>query len=259
MGWKSLAVNLSDVAAMGARARWVTLSLALPQADENWISAFMRGFLDLAGAFDVDLIGGDTTQGPLNICVQILGEVPAGQASLRSGARPGDEVWVSGTLGDAALALAHSQGELELQAQELEQVRARLDRPTPRVGLGNALRGSATSAIDISDGLIADAAHLAQRSGMRIVIDWPAVPLSTVAQRCRDRALVQRCALSGGDDYELCFTVAASGHGEIVELAGRLGLPLTRVGRVEPGSGAVAVDAAGQAITLARPGFDHFA
>ena len=246
VGWKSLAVNLSDMAAMGARARWVTLSLAMPQADEGWISAFMRGFLDLANAFDVDLIGGDTTRGPLNICVQILGEVPAGQALLRSGARPGDEVWVSGAVGDAALALAHLRGELQLQPQELDYVRARLDRPTPRVGLGNALRGRASSAIDVSDGLLADAGHLAERSGVRLVIQWPAVPLSPVAQRYRDHPLLQRCALAGGDDYELCFTAASSGHGEIVELAGRLGLALTPIGRVESGSGVAAVDAAGQ-------------
>jgi len=258
VGWKSLAVNLSDMAAMGARARWVTLSLALPQVDEAWISAFMRGFLDLANAFDVDLIGGDTTRGPLNICVQILGEVPAGDALLRSGARPGDEVWVSGAVGDAALALAHLRGELQLQPQELEYVRARLDRPTPRVGLGNALRGRASSAIDISDGLLADAGHLAESSGARLVIEWPAVPLSPVAQRYREHPLMQRCALAGGDDYELCFTAPASSHADIVELAGRLGLALTRVGRVEQGTGVAAVDAAGQALTLQERGFDHF-
>ncbi len=178
----------------------------------------------MPSAFDVDLIGGDTTRGPLNICVQILGEVPAGQALLRSGARPGDEVWVSGTVGDAALALAHLRGELQLQPQELDYVRARLDRPTPRVGLGNALRGRASSAIDISDGLVADAGHLAERSGVRLVIDWPAVPLSPVAQRYRDHPSCSAAPCAGGDDYELCFTAASSGHAEIVELAARLGL-----------------------------------
>jgi thiamine-monophosphate kinase len=258
VGWKCLAVNLSDMAAMGARARWATLSLAMPQADENWISAFMRGFLDLANAFDVDLIGGDTTRGPLNICVQILGEVPPGHALLRSGAHPGDEVWVSGTVGDAALALAHLRGELQLQPQELDYARARLDRPTPRVGLGNALRGRASSAIDVSDGLLADAGHLAERSRVRLIIEWPAVPLSPVAQHYRDHSLLQRCALAGGDDYELCFTAAPSGHAEIAELAARLGLALTPIGRVESGSGVRAVDAAGQPLTLPEHGFDHF-
>jgi len=258
VGWKSLAVNLSDMAAMGAHARWVTLSLAMPQVDEAWIGAFMRGFLDLANAFDVDLIGGDTTRGPLNICVQILGEVPAGQALRRSGACSGDEVWVSGALGDAALALAHSRGELQLQSQELDYVRARLDRPTPRVGLGNTLRGLASSAIDVSDGLLADAGHLAERSGVRLVIQWPAVPLSPVALHYREQPWLQRCALAGGDDYELCFTAAPSRHGEIVELARRLGLALTHIGRVESGSGVTAVDAAGQALALQEHGFDHF-
>jgi thiamine-monophosphate kinase len=258
VGWKSLAVNLSDLAAMGARARWVTLSLALPEADESWIGAFMRGFLELADAFDVDLIGGDTTRGPLNVCVQILGEVPPGQALLRSGAQPGDEVWVSGTVGDAALALAHLRGEIELRTQESDYVRARLDRPTPRIGLGNALRGLASSAIDVSDGLVADAGHLAERSKARLVIEWPAIPLSPAAQRYRDQPLVQRCALTGGDDYELCFTAAASRHGQIVDLAVRLGLPLTRVGRVEPGSGVAVLDGAGQPVAHAERGFDHF-
>jgi thiamine-monophosphate kinase len=258
VGWKSLAVNLSDMAAMGAHARWVTLGLTMPQADEVWIGAFMRGFLDLANAFDVDLIGGDTTRGPLNICVQILGEVPAGQALLRSGACSGDEVWVSGVLGDAALALAHSRGEVQLQPQELDYVRARLDRPTPRVGLGNALRGLISSAIDVSDGLLADAGHLAERSGVRLVIQWLAVPLSPVALRFRDQPWLQRCALAGGDDYELCFTAAPSRHGEIVDLELRLGVVLTCIGRVEPGSGVTAVDAAGQALALRELGFDHF-
>src|SRR5262245_51392940 len=254
VGWKALAVNLSDLAAMGARARWVTLSLALPEPDEGWIGAFMRGFLELADAFDVDLIGGDTTRGPLNICVQIFGEVPPGQALVRSGAQPGDEVWVSGTVGDAALALAHLRGEIELRTQESDYVRARLDRPTPRIGLGNALRGLASSAIDVSDGLVADAGHLAERSRARLVIDWPWVPLSPPAQGCREQALVQRCALAGGDDYELCFTAAASRHGELLDLAARLELALTPIGRVEAGAGVVVLDATGRALALPEQG-----
>ena len=258
VGWKALAVNLSDIAAMGARARWVTLSLALPQPDEGWIGSFMRGFLDLARQFDVDLIGGDTTRGPLNICVQILGETPAGQALRRSGARPGDDVWVSGTVGDAALALAHLRGEFRLEQEELGHVRTRLDRPMPRLALGSGLRGLASSAIDISDGLVADAGHLGECSGVRLVIQWPAVPLSPVAQRYRDHPLLQRCALAGGDDYELCFTAAGSRYGEIRELAGRLDLPLTFVGRVQAGSGVTVLDATGSAISLREQGFDHF-
>jgi len=258
VGWKSLAVNLSDMAAMGARPRWTTLSLALPQVDEPWIGSFMRGFLDLARVFDVDLIGGDTTRGPLNVCVQILGEAPPGQALRRSGARAGDEVWTSGALGDAALALAHLRGDLALEDEALKRVRERLDRPTPRVVLGNALRGLASSAIDVSDGLVADAGHVAERSGVRLVLRWPAVPLSAVGKRLRDEPLMQRCALAGGDDYELCFTVPASRHAEVTGLASRLGLALTPIGTVEPGSGVTLVDAAGRAMALQARGFDHF-
>jgi thiamine-monophosphate kinase len=258
VGWKSLAVNLSDMAAMGARPRWATLSLALPQADEPWIGSFMRGFLDVAGAFDVDLIGGDTTRGPLDICVQILGEVPAGQALRRSGACPGDEVWVSGVLGDAALALAHLQAELVLRGEELDVARQRLDRPTPRVALGNALRGLASSAIDVSDGLLADAGHIAERSAVRLQLSWPAVPLSAAGQRLRDEPVMRRCALAGGDDYELCFTVPALRRTEVIELARRLGLALTPIGTVEPGAGVTLVDAAGHALAIQERGFDHF-
>jgi thiamine-monophosphate kinase len=258
VGWKSLAVNLSDMAAMGAQPRWATLSVALPRADERWIDSFMRGFLDLARKFDVDLIGGDTTRGPLNICVQILGEVPPGQALRRSAACPGDEVWVSGALGDAALALAHLRGELALEGEALERACERLDRPSPRVALGCALRGLASSAIDISDGLLADAGHIAERSGVQLSLHWPEVPLSAVARRIRDESLLQRCALAGGDDYELCFTAPPSRHADVSELAGRLGLPLTLIGTVDQGSGVKLVDATGRALVLQEKGFDHF-
>jgi thiamine-monophosphate kinase len=258
VGWKSLAVNLSDMAAMGAQPRWATLSVALPRADERWIDSFMRGFLDLARKFDVDLIGGGTTRGPLNICVQILGEVPPGQALRRSGACPGDEVWVSGALGDAALALAHLRGELALEGEALERVCERLDRPSPRVALGKALRGLASSAIDVSDGLLADAGHIAERSGVQLTLHWPAVPLSAFARRIRDEPLLQRCALAAGDDYELCFTAPPSRHADVSELAGRLGLPLTLIGTVDQGSGVTLVDATGRALALQEKGFDHF-
>jgi thiamine-monophosphate kinase len=259
VGWKALAVNLSDMAAMGARPRWASLSVALPSADESWIAGFMRGFLDLARQHEVDLIGGDTTRGPLNVCVQILGEAPAGRALRRSGARAGDELWVSGTLGDAALALAHLRGEFELHATDLAYARRRLDRPCARVALGEALRGLATSAIDVSDGLLADAGHVAERSGVRLLIRWPDVPMSSVAQRYRTYPLVQRCVLAGGDDYELCFTASPAHRGELIELGARLELALTPIGSVEPGSGAVVVDVDGRPLALAERGFDHFA
>jgi len=259
VGYKALAVNLSDMAAMGAVPRWATLSLALPAADEVWIEAFARGFLDLAKAFDVDLIGGDTTRGPLNICVQIMGEAPAGKALRRSGARPGDDVWVSGSLGDAALALAHLRGEAQLYPAQREAVLARLDRPQPRVALGQALVGIASSAIDVSDGLVADLGHIAQRSGVKAVIESARLPLSAALQSGREPALVQRCALSGGDDYELCFTADPARRADLLDVESRLGLQLTRVGHVEPGAGVVVLDASGTTMEIERAGFDHFA
>lgn len=258
VGHKALAVNLSDLAAMGAVPRWATLSLALPGADQAWLESFARGFLDLAKAYDVDLIGGDTTRGPLTICVQIMGEVPAGKALRRSGAHPGDDVWVSGTLGDAALALACLQGEVQLQPLHLDAVLARLDRPQPRVALGQGLLDVATSAIDVSDGLAADLGHIAQRSGIRAVIEWQRVPQSSPLQGCGDSALVQRCVLGGGDDYELCFTAGPARRAAVLDMGAHLGLPVTRIGRVEPGAGVVVLDASGAQLEIERAGFDHF-
>jgi thiamine-monophosphate kinase len=258
VGYKSLAVNLSDMAAMGAAPRWATLSLALPAADEAWLDAFARGFLDLAQLYDVDLIGGDTTRGPLNICVQILGEAPAGKALRRAGARLGDDVWVSGALGDAAAALAHRRGELELRGADLATALDRLQRPQPRVALGQALIGMASSAIDVSDGLVADLGHIAERSGASGVIEWMRVPVSSALDQRRDEPLAQRCALAGGDDYELCFTAAPALRGGLDQLAARLGLPLTRIGRMEAGRGVVVLGASGAPLDLGDGGFDHF-
>jgi thiamine-monophosphate kinase len=258
VGYKCLAVNLSDIAAMGARPRWVTLSIALPFADESWIEPFSRGFLDLAREHDVDLIGGDTTRGPLTVCVQILGEVPAGEALRRDGAITGDEVWVSGTVGDAAIALAHLRGEFKLQSGELDYVLGRLDRPSARVALGQALRGMAHSAIDISDGLVADVGHIAERSRVHVALDWDAVPLSSTGQRHRSQPLIRDCALAGGDDYELCFTAPRDRHAALMALSSALGVPLTPIGRVEEGAGVTVLDAFARAIVLERSGFDHF-
>jgi thiamine-monophosphate kinase len=258
IGHKSLAVNLSDMAAMGATPRWATLALALPHAEEAWIARFADGFLDLARSFGVDLIGGDTTRGPLNICVQILGEVPAGQALRRGGARPGDEVWISGTLGDAALALAQRRGELSLPAAARDAALLRLDRPEPRVALGTALLGIASAAIDVSDGLVADLGHLARASGVRAVIGWEAVPLSAGGLPLRAHPSVQRCALSGGDDYELCFTAPASARRRIEAIADALALRVTHIGRVEAGSAVAVLDASGREMHLEQGGFDHF-
>ncbi len=258
IGHKSLAVNLSDMAAMGAVPRWATLSIALPAADETWIAEFATGFLDLARKHGVDLVGGDTTRGPLNICVQIMGEVPAARALRRSGARVGDDVWVSGTLGDAALGLACLRGETELPDAERRVCLERLERPQPRLDLGVALPGLAHSAIDVSDGLVADLGHVAEASRVRAVIEWQAIPLSSAGERRRDEPLVQESALAGGDDYELCFTAPAGRREALASLGERLGLRLSRIGRIEAGSGVMVMDGDGRPLTLRHAGFDHF-
>lgn len=258
VGHKSLAVNLSDMAAMGATPRWATLSIALPSIDEAWVAAFARGFLSLAAQHDVDLIGGDTTRGPLNLCVQIMGEVPEGVALRRDSARVGDLVWVSGCLGEAALALANRLEAYALPPSLRARAGARLDTPQPRVALGHALRGVASAAIDVSDGLVADVGHIAERSGVRAVIDWPAVPIAPELGSQRDVHEIRACALAGGDDYELCFTTAPAQRDRVREIARTLDLPVSEVGRIEAGSGVRVVDADGSELALPRAGFDHF-
>jgi thiamine-monophosphate kinase len=250
LGHKSLAVNLSDMAAMGAAPRWATLGIALPRADEAWLAEFAAGLFALAERFGVDLIGGDTTRGPLNICIGIVGEVPPGQALLRSGARAGDDVWVSGELGGAALALEHPEFPPALE---------RLERPEPRVALGIALRGLASAAIDVSDGFAQDLGHILERSGCGARVGYARLPKAAQFAALGDAALERRCVLSGGDDYELAFTAAPARRAGIEALSQRLELPLARVGSIVPGAPALAVlDAQGRPITLER-GFDHFA
>ena len=258
VGHKSLAVNLSDMAAMGALPRWVTLSLALPDADERWVGAFMSGFLELAARHDVDLIGGDTTRGPLTISVQIMGEVEVGAALRRDAAEPGDDLWVSGTVGDAALALAARGGEITLSPAQRAFADARLDRPTPRVALGRALVGKARACIDVSDGLVADVGHIAERSGVRAVIDWSRVPLSAAASALRSEPVMRRAALSGGDDYELAFTAVPGARAAIEAAGARTGVGVTRIGQIEAGEGVQVQDGSGRAVELEEAGFDHF-
>lgn len=262
LGHKALAVNLSDMAAMGATPRWVTLSLALPRADTTWLQAFTAGFMQLARQYGVDLIGGDTTRGPLTICVQIMGEVPSGKALRRDGARAGDDVWVSGNLGDAALALAARSGRLRLAAREFAAVSRRLDLPLPRIELGEALRATARSAIDISDGLLADLGHICERSRVGAVIELAHVPRSTIMERYVDRAAGRAALLSGGDDYELCFTAPRSRRSAVERIARRSGLKVTRIGRIitaRRGTGAVAIIGKdGKPVVVRHPGFDHF-
>ncbi len=262
LGHKALAVNLSDLAAMGAFPRWATLALALPRADTRWLAAFSRGFMTLARRFDVDLIGGDTTRGPLNICVQIMGEVPRGTALLRSGARAGDDIWVSGVLGDAALALAALKRRIRLRPAELARCAAKLHRPQPRIALGLALRGVAHSAIDISDGLLADLEHILERSAVAAEIELVALPASSILRRYLDRVAACSALLAGGDDYELCFTASRQARERIARIGQRARIALTRIGRIHAparGTPRLVVRAAdGTALRPVRGGYDHF-
>ena len=235
LGHKALAVNLSDMAAMGATPRWALLAGALPDADPQWLKGFARGFFALAAVHGVDLVGGDTTRGPLNLCVTLLGEVPAGKALLRSGALAGDSIWLSGALGDASLALAHHAGRVVLSADEAAACWNALLRPAPRVALGIQLRGLASAAIDVSDGLVGDLGHVLEASKVGAVLELAAIPRSKALDRqlassARDIAL--QCLLAGGDDYELCFTAAPSHDPRVVALATQLGLGLRRVGTI---------------------------
>lgn len=258
LGHKTLAVNLSDMAAMGAIPRWATLALALPSADEAWLAQFSAGFFALAQQYGVELVGGDTTRGPLNLCVTIFGEVPAQQALRRSGAQTGDEVWVSGSLGDAALALAHLQKRVALPEAEFAACAAALREPQPRVALGLALRGIASSAINISDGLLADLGHILEASQLGAQLDFGALPVSPVVRGYLQQPLGTQCVLCGGDDYELCFTAAAAKHGEILRLAARLELPLTCIGKIVAGRDCLVHDAYGNPVTAEACGYDHF-
>jgi thiamine-monophosphate kinase len=259
LGHKALAVNLSDMAAMGATPRWATLALALPEANEAWLEPFARGFLQLAKRYRVDLIGGDTTRGPLTLCVQIMGEVPAGAALRRNGAKPGDEIWVSGQLGDAALVLAHLDHSIVLDPHEVATYAPRLHEPEPRVALGRALLGVAHSCIDISDGLAADLGHILERSHVAGVVEIARVPRSRLVDRKLPTTVALKAMLAGGDDYELCFTAAPSARERIAAIARDCALPLTRIGSVSDGAGLVVRDERGVPLSLLPHAYDHFA
>ncbi len=258
LGHKALAVNLSDLAACGAEPLAFTLALALPRADDAFLAPLARGMLALADAQGIELVGGDTTAGPLNLCITVFGQVPAGQALLRSGAAAGDDLWVSGQLGDARLALEVFRGSLFLPGEAFETVRRAMELPQPRVALGLALRGLASSAIDLSDGLVGDLGHLLQRSGVGAVVQVDELPRSaTLAAQPVD--VQQQCLLAGGDDYELLFT-APPRHCEAVRAAGaRAGVEVTRIGSIEPGRALQLLDRTGAPLAGRFSGFDHFA
>ncbi|QYF95712.1 thiamine-phosphate kinase [Massilia sp. PAMC28688] len=260
LGHKSLAVNLSDLAAMGARPLGFTLALALPAADPVWLEAFASGLFALADEFDCELIGGDTTKGPLTICITVFGELAPGQALRRDAALAGDDIWISGALGDARLALAHYWNEHRLSDAALAQAAPRMHAPTPRVALGQALAQGqlARAAIDISDGLAGDLRHILGASGLGATLDADALPAGPVLAQ-QDSDLRRRFCVAGGDDYELCFTAAPAQRAAVQEAGLRTGTAVTRVGRMETARGLRLVDSAGKALTLKVAGFDHFA
>jgi len=262
LGHKTLAVNLSDLAAMGATPRFALLAGALPERDDAWLEAFMRGFRALGERFGVELIGGDTTRGPRNLCVTIIGEAPAGTAILRSGARIGDDVYVSGTLGDAALAVAALQGSITLPDVDLAVVRDRLECPEPRVELGLHLRCVATAALDVSDGLTGDLQHILDRSGAGATIELCALPRSEALQRSLEgdaHDVAQACLLAGGDDYELCFTASRERRDDIDAIANDIALPLARIGVIEQAPGLRVRGPEGDLLPSVPHAFDHFA
>ena len=270
LGHKALAVNLSDLAACGARPLAFTLALALPEARSDWLEPFSRGLLDLADTHGCELIGGDTTQGPLNICITVFGEVPAGQALLRSGAQPGDDIYVSGSLGDAYLALQAMLGHITLPPTLLAATRQRMEQPTPRVALGLALRAVASAAADVSDGLLGDLGHILKQSSVGATVDTSvamhllaayADPAGVNGQFDQEQwmALALRCVLAGGDDYELVFTAPESQRKAVAAAALQGDVPVTRLGRVDAAPGLRLVNAHGAAVENRFASFDHFA
>ena len=259
LGHKALAVNLSDLAACGAKPLAFTLALAMPQADEAWLEGFSRGLFALADEHDCELVGGDTTRGPLNICITAFGEVPQGEALLRSGARAGDDLYVSGALGDARLALEVFRGTLSLPPEACEFARARMEQPTPRIALGQALRRIASAAIDVSDGLLGDLGHVLRQSGVGASIDTAVARGLMQSAAALDDERKLEYVLAGGDDYELAFTAAAAQRDAVREAAGQARTRVTRIGRIEAQPGLRLLDAQGQPVARHYSSFDHFA
>ena len=255
IGWKALAVNLSDLAAMGALPAWCTLSLSLPDANPDFVDGFLDGFLALARLHDVALIGGDTTRGPLSVCVTAHGLVEPGTALRRDGARIGDDVWVSGTLGDAAGALAQWTSGIDGETLLL----SRLDRPTPRVALGRALRGIAHACIDVSDGLLADLGHVCTASGVAARVEVDRLPASESLRAAFGIDARRALQAAGGDDYELCFTAPAGASDGVLRAAASADVFVSRIGGIVQGVGVGAFDAAGIAWSAPVAGWRHFA
>jgi thiamine-monophosphate kinase len=258
IGYKSLAVNLSDLAAMGAEPAWFTLDLSLPRVDPSWLEAFTCGLFELAARHRVQLVGGDTVRGPLAVAIQLCGFVPAGTALRRTGACAGDCVYVTGTLGDAALALLQRQGELTFSSAEREQLQHRLDYPEPRLAIGTALRAVATSCIDVSDGLLADLGHVLEASAVGARIALERIPFSKVYRQHRERLGGWDLALTNGDDYELCFTVPRARQTELESLLSGCDCEVSYVGDIEAEAGLRIVDVGGELYAPMTHGYEHF-
>lgn len=257
IGWKSMAVNISDMAAMGALPKWATLAIALPALNASWLAEFSRGLFACADCFNVALIGGDTTRGPLTISVQIMGEVPIGNALCRSGAQAGEDIWVSGHLGNAALGLKYLQQQLVLDSAVAECCLNALHRPIPRVALGSALHNLATSCIDVSDGLLADLGHILKASGLGAQLELDTIACHAYVREHLDNPMLQQCMLAGGDDYELAFTAPASERQSIYQLGQQLNLPLSLIGKTT-GNPDFQVLYKQQPLAILKKGFDHF-
>ena len=258
IGYKALAVNLSDIAAMGGQPKWFTLAMSLPEANRHWLEAFTEGLSSLAQQHQLSLVGGDTTRGPLSVTIQIAGTVPTGQSLQRRGARVEDNIYVTGTLGDAAAALAICQSALSADVKTSERLLQRLNQPVPRVNIGVALRGIATACIDISDGLAADLGHILEASGVGAEIKLTSLPRSkAIDALLSDEAQIQDWQLYGGDDYELCFTAPSSQHDRILALGQQENCPITHIGKIIREAGLFCLDDSQHTPVVIR-GYDHF-
>jgi len=258
IGYKALAVNLSDIAAMGGEPKWFTLAMSLPEANHEWLEAFTAGLSSLAAQHHLSLVGGDTTRGPLSITIQIAGIVPTGQSLQRRGARVDDNIYVTGTLGDAAAALQMCQSALSADAKTSERLLQRLNQPVPRISIGLALRDIATACIDISDGLAADLGHILEASGVGAEIELASLPRSSAMDSLlAEESQVQDWQLYGGDDYELCFTAPATHHGRLLAISQEQQCPITRIGKIIREPGLYCQDDMQQMPVVIR-GYEHF-
>ncbi len=258
LGHRALAVNLSDLAAMGADPCWVSLALTLPQVDEAWLKGFCEGFFELAEYYNVALVGGDMTKGPLSITVTVHGTLPEGKGLRRNGARAGDGIYVTGTLGDAALGLQQQLGHIQVGESHQDFVRTKFEHPHPRILAGQALRDIASSALDLSDGLLGDLGHITTASNVRAVLELEQLPLSQAMTDTVELERAWQLALTGGDDYELCFTVPEVHRGQLETALAHCGVKFTRIGRMMAGEPGVELHADGKPYQLAARSWDHF-